>query len=1749
MARNLFEEFGEAPEAVETPAPLGRNLFATPAAELETPTEEPTEPTIEALRPAAPEDQNLFEAFVAKMEQVPGMMAESIGGTIRFFGELEAKVADDLRSIDSPLQVFFASKETTDRFTEVGRQLAEEGKKEVLKLEPAPRESAGEQFFLDVTGATANMIPAVVTGLATGPAGGASVIATQVFGKKFADDRADGRSLGDSSQAALFHTAAEAIPEMIPLSIILKPGKTAAKRILNATFGESIQEGLTAILQDTYDEVDLRELTLKEAIQKLDWKNVGYQSLVGAFTGGTLAAGTHSFVKQPELLIESRRDAMQESGVNPTEHDLEFELEVEKAIQESTEIRFDEPLTGFEPLAPEALAAPDPEGEISAIPETVEELADPAFAEQQFADIEAEIAALDEQQPLPVRPEPEVDAEPELAPRPGRAELLQKELDTLIAEQERAGEAVEEAAAVEPVAEPTGLEAELAALEAEAARPAVEARPEIVEQIAQGRHPEQLNVPEIVEHINQRGRQELDVGTVEEALGGAQNVVQKRVPLAEIHEDVTPADPAAVEEFRQMDPRTMPLPVLGPDNNIIDGRHRIAAAKARGDRMIEVYKPDVVFNTRTGTLDLTERAKEVPGAIETRDEQRGVQRERPRADQIREVEEAGARDRVQEAARIEEEIERDIGEGVTRVGAPATPEQIQERVDRRQREERVETERRVAERRQNRALREQVDQLSERFTDEEIENFTRALRRNNAAAAAINPARQEAIFAEIEADLAAAAETAPAPEAVVAEPAPVEPELEETRAEIAELEAQLTPEEIEATFADITRPSDAVGLSRLSRLRAAVREKTEAAAPPAQPPKGPENVYPNDVPPGQPPVNMEPDLEPMRLSLWDRTRKKMQDRMIPLLRVQRRIQEGGARIGEDSDAYMAEELMQSRTQTALKNMWNDDVLPILNELGEAKISREEFNGYLYAKHAAHRNAVIAERNPEMQEAGSGMTDEQAEGILAEFEEQGKTAQLESAAQKVYDMMNEQRDLLVSSGLETQATIDEWRETHGDTYVPLKTTTANGELQAIGRGVDTRGKNFHPALGRASEAQDIFSHAVVQMQQTIIKAEKNHVGNTFLRLVQQNPSHAMWEIDEQRTTRRLNKETGEVETGLDHTVKYDPNVFITRVKGKEFQITLKDEHLARAMKNMGIDKINTVSRVFSGINRYLAMVNTSLNPEFAASNFARDVQTAMANIISEQEISTNERIRDAKALTLKVARDIPQAMRGAFIGMMNPDNRLAVQLGASKKAAEWKKWFDEFAAEGGKIEFFGFKDIEQVNRDLLAALNRKDETAVNKIVDGALKVKHAADIINGAVENATRLATYKNLREAKVSKKKAANVALNLTVNFYKKGELGSAIGAYYLFYNAGVQGAARIVYAMKSKKLQALLGGITMGAFTLAEFNRYIGGEDEESGESYYDSIPDHVKRRNMIIMTGEFNENGEPIYTKLPLPYGYNVPHVIGTQASAMMHGKGIVDATGTILSAIMESFNPIGGDDNFLKQFAPTVVDPFIEIELNEDFASRALRPEPSPFNRVDTPDSQLYWQNVNPNAKLFTQKLNELTGGNEVRPGWLDISPESLEHLGAFAVGGAGQFIKRGENFVEKIVKDEELDIREVPFARRFIGTVPDTFLRSNYFEAAKDVETRVAEEQQLLDTEDFDGADKYSQTHEKVLGLDSFVRNTDKQLKILNDQRKDIERDDSLNDRQRELELDAIEKEQADIYADFLKEYNEAIKNGR
>lgn len=116
--------------------------------------------------------------------------------------------------------------------------------------------------------------------------------------------------------------------------------------------------------------------------------------------------------------------------------------------------------------------------------------------------------------------------------------------------------------------------------------------------------PDSRRVPieEIVKEIEATGRQPIPADVIEEVAGGATQFEVKEVALDSVRSDVAPAKQETVEKLTKEAQRT-PI-VLGANGVLIDGRHRLAAAKARGDKTIRAYVPVQEYGQKAKKTEL-----------------------------------------------------------------------------------------------------------------------------------------------------------------------------------------------------------------------------------------------------------------------------------------------------------------------------------------------------------------------------------------------------------------------------------------------------------------------------------------------------------------------------------------------------------------------------------------------------------------------------------------------------------------------------------------------------------------------------------------------------------------------------------------------------------------------------------------------------------------------------------------------------------------------------------------------------------------------------------------------------------------------------------------------------------------------------------------------------------------------------------------------------------------------------------------
>ncbi len=901
---------------------------------------------------------------------------------------------------------------------------------------------------------------------------------------------------------------------------------------------------------------------------------------------------------------------------------------------------------------------------------------------------------------------------------------------------------------------------------------------------------------------------------------------------------------------------------------------------------------------------------------------------------------------------------------------------------------------------------------------------------------------------------------------------------------------------------------------------------------------------------GQPGFDL-PDYGPWS-RWWNYVVYQMQNKFYDLFRTQKELlaYRNMVNLPEAEDANLGQTLYHGRAEARVKLFMEQFIenkstpagtlAALMKRAKAAGFEWEDVESWLYARHAKEANAHLLKINNGDPRFNSGMSDAEADAIMNSMVH----PTLDEIGALVDRMTKWTRDNLVANGLESAQTVAAWEATYKH-YVPLKGWRDDPDVSSmprVGKGFDTGG-NSKRRTGRTSRGDAILANVVAAAQASIVRAEKAKVGRALYEMVKATPAPNLWAVDKVEYIRFVDPRTGLVREAINPAYKLADNVIRVRINGEDFHITFNPEsesmaRLAAAFKNLSNENIGKFLAVMHGINRYLSTINTTLTPEFVITNALRDLQTAMVNIETS----------DVAGMRKKMLGN----WKSAIAGIWNAERG----DGQHPWAAIWK----EFQLEGGKVGWLQHYDSPLVLEKELQGIIEPGGTIkmTFKGLGVALKVVEDA---NMSVENGIRLATYKAAIDNGVSKARAAEIAKNLTVNFNRKGNIGTAMNAWYLFYNAQAQGLAVLWNIVKHKKARRLVYLITAAGIANDIVMRMLGGLDDDR-EWLYDKIPEYEKESNMIIMLPpgmRFTAFGTEVqYLRIPMPYGLNAFYYAGTKIggvvdSKLIGNKRVVKPMEDAVNVTMASFNsfvPVGGGAGSpMQAITPTILDPFVQVFENKSFAGIPLMPNTSPFDNPP-PDSERYFKSATQLSRDFAQGLNEVMGGSKITPatiGGVDfsISPETIDHFWDFSLGGLGRFLSgMGSTAHDVVVNPEDLELKEIPFLRRIAGEIGDRYTQDKFYEHVAEIGYAHDEWEKALDmkrgTDDRLKQESFARDHYPVaLEMINDLRST---TKAVRESRQEIKRLDERAGAMDEVKRKTrIEKERSRIHKE-MNEFN-------
>ncbi len=834
---------------------------------------------------------------------------------------------------------------------------------------------------------------------------------------------------------------------------------------------------------------------------------------------------------------------------------------------------------------------------------------------------------------------------------------------------------------------------------------------------------------------------------------------------------------------------------------------------------------------------------------------------------------------------------------------------------------------------------------------------------------------------------------------------------------------------------------------------------------------------PKAVPSGEANLSISrrtPDPSKDRQALGEETAtevltRKMFDRFNRVRKAQDVAAERGVKVDDDSNVVQADNLYYGRAQHEGELLEQKFINPLAEQLKEAKtlgLTVRDADDYAMALHAPERNAMIASRDPKIK-AGSGLTDAQAKAIIDGFSPEQRKA-LDAIAKTLHEMTAAKLDKMLDAGLIDQGLHDTLKNQYKH-YVPLKTLDDEDAARGLGRGYELRGAETQMAFGRGSKAGSPIAATIQDFSRTIIRAEKARVGKALWELAKDGRMHDIVEpINELAAPNMFarkvyNKDTKQIETKGDSDWKRREDVMQLKIDGKDEYVWVKDSLLREQIQKLAAQSdpgpvLRAVGKATGSIGRLL----TEFNPAFTLPNAVRD---ALGTYLKS-------RAYDGVSPT-KVVAGIPSAWK-AIIDFKRDKTTAGADL------------YREFQEQGGKTGAYGIQDVANTMEHLArrgAELGYDDRKrgAGKKALATLAKAARVFSHANEVIEYATRLSLYKEARDAGYSKAKAAGMAKEITVNFNRSGEYGRHLNSVLVFANAGLQGLyGSLSYAKSYKVRRAMLALVAMGAANQA-FNELVGGSDPDTGELNVNGVSDKVLDSNATILVP-----GKGDGVKIPLPPDYAWLFQIGRRAyraiSQQTYGKDAAGIGGALLGATLPLRAPDASSAPLasLRAVTPTVLSPFVDIAVNEDFFGRPVVPEQR-NKTAPQPYTQLSRATTSQLAKDFADVLNTASGGDKVEPGAVQrtlgpfASPEAIEHLVEFFGGGLGQFVMQTKNAAKAAAGDEgALEVNKVPIVNRFVFSENQGYVARRYKELASAFEYAENRRKQNLDFDKVDPA---------------------------------------------------------------------------
>ena len=839
-------------------------------------------------------------------------------------------------------------------------------------------------------------------------------------------------------------------------------------------------------------------------------------------------------------------------------------------------------------------------------------------------------------------------------------------------------------------------------------------------------------------------------------------------------------------------------------------------------------------------------------------------------------------------------------------------------------------------------------------------------------------------------------------------------------------------------------------------------------------------------------------------NLMRRLKEAYVDSMQSLKYLQDAISEETGKPVEDfENAYLAENSMSSKNKAQTDIYLNRFFNPIKDAIRDLQKEGAEYGDivrYLMAKHGLERNGVFSKRDAEkdggvwdgsVRRDYSGLTEltrsetdtvaprideitSRAEDIVRKFEMDHDTDVL---WEKINDAT---KDTLRTSYITGMLTKDNYEMVRSmfRYYIPLRGWSENTASAVYDYLSDARPKTssiVKAATGRTTISDDPIATIAYMGQSAIIQGNRNMMKQKLLNLALNHKTglltvNRQWEVQdpvtgewitrnpvipvdatpeevadivsqfetdmkaaEKNGTARISR--GKLDTGK-HITAYEGQEHVVKVKrgGIEYCIYLNgNPRAAQAVNGMtNPDAVDSwLIRKARVIKNFMARMFTSQNPAFIISNLSRDV------IFAGTAVFAKENSKYTALYTKNIARALA---KGQLIGLVH-----RFETGRLDDSKDIDRYFGEFIRNGGETGFTQLNTVDDFKRDLNRFAKEMKQGQVMKVSSKVWNgIWDGVEFMNRCAEDATRFSVYMTSRQMGRSVERSISDAKEITVNFNRKGSGGfgaRVMNFAYIFFNAAIQAlanAGKIFYEHPVKSAVALstfsAAGFLAPLLAQAIISAF-GGDDD----AYWD-LPEWVRRNNFVFYV-PWSDNK---FLIIPISQELRPFYALGEVAMSVLMGKedvleGLRSVGGSFMDLLPVDF--MGNGNNLAVSLTPTVAQPFAQLVANSDYFGKPIYRR-NDYNRLDPAWTKAY-KGTSSMLINASKWLNEVTGGDDVKRGWIDPvnNPAVIEHLFESYLGGVGKTINKTAKTISMIWNPEMRDIRNVPIVSTFVQESDD------------------------------------------------------------------------------------------------------------